>query len=68
METVTLSSEFTIEIPKRICERLNLCPGDRFQIIEHPSYISLLPIRPIEEFKGALRNVSPDIERDDDRI
>jgi AbrB family looped-hinge helix DNA binding protein len=70
METVTLSSKFQIVIPRAVRERLNLSPGERFHVIDYGGRVELLPVRPMEEFRGILKGkpISTDIEREDDRL
>ena len=45
METVTMDSEYQIDIPRELCEQLKLSPGSEMQIIDHGNRIELIPIR-----------------------
>lgn len=70
METVTLSSKFQVVIPRAVRERMKLSPGTKFRVIEYGNRVELIPVRPIEEFRGILKgkNIDPNIEREDDRL
>jgi AbrB family looped-hinge helix DNA binding protein len=70
MDTVTLSSKFQVVIPQAVRERMKLKPGTRFRVIEIGGCVELIPIRPIEEYKGILKGklTDTDIEREDDRL
>ncbi len=70
METVKLSSKFQIVIPRDVRERMKLKPGTKFRVIDIGGSVELIPIRPIEEYKGILKGkgIGTDIEREDDRL
>lgn len=68
METVTLSSKFQIVIPQAVRERMKLTPGERFRVIGYEGRVELIPVRPIEEMRGRFKNISTEIEREDDRF
>jgi len=70
MDTVTLSSKFQVVIPQAVRERMKLKPGTRFRVLDFAGSVELIPIRPIEEYKGILEGklTSTDIEREDDRL
>ncbi len=69
-DTVKLSSKFQVVIPQRVRERMKLRPGTRFRVVDVGGIVELIPIRPIEEYKGILRGKLTDteIEREDDRL
>lgn len=69
-DTVKLSSKFQVVIPQKLRERMNLKPGTRFRVIGVGGTVELIPIRPIEEYRGILRGKLTDteIEREDDRL
>ena len=66
MKTVTVSSKFQVTIPKTIREELNLVPGEQLHAFRYLNRIELIPVRPIEEFRGCLRGIDTNIEREDD--
>lgn len=65
METVTLSPEFEVVIPRSICEQLGLKPGQQMQVFSLDKCIEIVPLRPIQELRGMLRGMSTDFERED---
>lgn len=69
MDTVTLSSKFQVVIPQAVRERMKLQPGTRFRVLEFGGSVELIPIRPIEEYRGVLKGRISDtqIDREDDR-
>lgn len=70
MNTVTLSSKFQVVIPRAVRERMKLKPGTRFRVVDIGGAVELIPVRPIEEYKGILKGKITDteIERQDDRL
>lgn len=68
METVTLSPEFEVVIPRSVCERLGLKPGQRLQVFPLDGCIEIVPIRPAHELRGMLRGMNTDFDRDGDRL
>ena len=58
MTTVTLSPKFQIVIPKQVRDMLQLAPGQKIEAIAYENRIELIPIRPIEQLRGALRGRS----------
>ncbi len=69
MDTVVLTSNFQVEIPRRVRERLDLKPGKKFQVISYDDRIELIPIRPMAEMRGFLKGYDPTFNREKkDRI
>ena len=68
METVTISPKFQVVIPKRLRQRLGLCPGQKVQAIAYENRIELVPVRPIRKMRGFLKGIDSDVSRDDDRL
>jgi AbrB family looped-hinge helix DNA binding protein len=68
LETVTLSPEFQVVIPRSVRERLNLRPGQQVQVIPHENRIEIIPVRPPQELRGSLAGMSADFTRDVDRV
>ncbi len=64
METVTVSARFQIVIPKRVREALGLKPGQKLQVFQHGNRIDLIPIRPVEEYRGLLQGIDTTVERE----
>ncbi len=68
MNTVTLSNEYQLIIPKEIIKSIGLEPGSSFEVLSYNNRIELIPISPIKELKGIFRGIDTNIERDDDRV
>ena len=68
MNTVTLSSEYQLSIPKDIRELVGLEAGASFQIIPYNNRIELIPIKPIKTLKGIFKGIDTNITREDDRL
>jgi AbrB family looped-hinge helix DNA binding protein len=50
----TLSSKGQATIPKRVRDRLQIKPGDRFKFFFHPDGVILLPKIPTARLKGMI--------------
>jgi len=68
VNTVTLSNEYQIIIPKEISKSIGLEPGSSFEVLSYNNRIELIPISPIKEVKGEFKGIDTNIERDDDRV
>ncbi|MDR1048195.1 MAG: AbrB/MazE/SpoVT family DNA-binding domain-containing protein [Synergistaceae bacterium] len=68
METVTLSSKFQIVIPKKTREIAGLQSGEKLKIIAYDGRIELIPVKPMKSFRGMVKGINIQFERDGDRI
>lgn len=68
MDTVLVSPQFQIIIPRNIRESLGLQPGQRVQVIEYDNRIEVIPIRPVTQARGFLHGIDTTIEREQDRV
>ena len=68
MNTVTLSADNQLVIPKEICETIAVKTGTSFEVISYSNRIELVPISPIKQLKGIFRGIDTTITRDNDRI
>ena len=68
MNTVTLSSEYQLVIPKEIRETIGLKAGTSFEVISYNNRIELIPIKPMKNLKGIFHGIDTSIIRDDDRL
>jgi AbrB family looped-hinge helix DNA binding protein len=68
MKTVVLSERYEITIPTEARAGLGLCPGQKLQVIIHENRIELIPIRRVRDFRGFLRGMPADFEREPDRM
>jgi AbrB family looped-hinge helix DNA binding protein len=68
MITVTVSSRYQITIPKKIREELGIRPGQKLQVLAISGCIELMPIEPIEKFRGILKGMPTERTREEDRF
>jgi AbrB family looped-hinge helix DNA binding protein len=68
MNTVTLSNEYQLIIPKEVRETIGVKAGASFEIITYNNRIELIPIKPIESLKGIFKGIDTNITREDDRV
>ncbi len=68
MTTVTVSPKFQVVIPKDIRESMGIFSGQKVQILRYQNRIELIPLKPMKEMKGFLKDLNTDVQRDDDRI
>jgi AbrB family looped-hinge helix DNA binding protein len=67
VETVTISPKYQVVIPKAFRRRLGLCPGQKVQAIVYENRIELVPVRPVKELRGFLKDLDTTVSREDDR-
>ena len=68
MNTVTVSPEFQIVIPKEIREAMKIKSGQKIQMITYGDRIELIPIKPMKEMRGFLKGINTDVARDSNRV
>ena len=68
MSVVTISSKWQVVIPKDVREKLKIRPGQKVQAFAVGDRIELVPVVPLEELKGFLKGLVPEIEREPDRL
>jgi AbrB family looped-hinge helix DNA binding protein len=67
VETVTLSPEFEVVIPRSVREQLGLKPGQQMRMFSFDGCIEIVPVRAAHELRGMLRGMNTNFERDEDR-
>lgn len=67
METVIISPQFKITLPKSIYEKYNLKPGQKLQIFSYQNRIIIIPIKPAEELRGFFKGSDVSAKREEDR-
>jgi len=67
MAIVTVSPKYQVVIPKDVREKLNLRPGQKVEAFALGSRIELVPIEPIERFRGRYPTLPP-LDRESDRL
>ena len=64
MQTITVSPEYHVVIPKNIRETLHLHPGQKMKIMEYNGRIELIPDRDISELRGFLKGINTEFVRE----
>lgn len=67
MTVVTVSPKFQVVIPKDVREKLGIRPGQKVEAFAIGSRIELVPVQPIERFRGRYPTL-PRLERESDRL
>lgn len=60
MQTVTLSADHRLVIPREVRDRLHLEPGSRLTLIDKGGILYLVPERPLHEVRGIARGAKPE--------
>ncbi len=69
METTTVSPKYQVVIPRKVREKLNIRPGQRMQVVIVGNVVQLAPIRPMSDYRGILRGIDTNFEREEeDRV
>ena len=55
MDTVILSSEFQVVIPRAIREALHLVAGEKLHVMRYADRIEFISIRSVRQMRGFLR-------------
>lgn len=68
METVTISPKYQVILPKEICDRLSLLPGQQLHVIDRGNRIELIPVRSRQQVRDFLKGIDTKVEREADRV
>jgi len=68
METVTVSPDFQIEIPRSARESLGIQPGQKIQVLLYNNRIEFIPVKPISQMRGFLEGIDTTVAREKDRL
>ena len=68
METVTVSPQYQVVIPRRIREQLAVEPGQKMKVILYDNRIEMIPVKPVEEMRGFLQGIGTTVKRESDRL
>lgn len=68
MDTVTVSPDFQVEIPRAARESLGIQPGQKIQVLVYDNRIEFIPVIPISRMRGFLDGIDTTVQREDDRI
>ena len=64
MKTVTVSPKFQVVIPREVREALNVKAGQKMRVIAYDNQVVLIPVRPIQSARGALKGIDTDVRRE----
>lgn len=65
---VTVSPGYEVTIPRSLCERLGVAPGQELDVFVYDGRIEMLPVRKPEELRGMLAGIDTTVEREPDRV
>ena len=68
METVTVSSDFQVELPREARESLGIQPGQKIQVLLYNDRIEFIPVKPLRQMRGFLKGIDTTVERENDRV
>lgn len=68
METVTVTSDYQVNIPDSIRKALGIEPGQAICLIEYKGVVRMVPIMDVAHARGFLKGVDAHIEREPDRL
>lgn len=66
METVTVSSEYQVVIPRSVRKLLGIRPGQKLHVIPHRNRRELIPQEPIQNARGFLKGIDTTVQREAD--
>jgi AbrB family looped-hinge helix DNA binding protein len=66
MDEITVSPKYQVVIPKKMRKLLGIEPGQKMHVIVYDGQIIMIPVRPIQQARGALRGLEVDFERDEE--
>ena len=64
MDTVKLSPQFRVVIPRKVRDSLGVRPGQRFQVLVYQDRIELIPFKRMKEVRGFLKRIDTTVERE----
>jgi AbrB family looped-hinge helix DNA binding protein len=65
MEPVTVSKKYQVVIPEKIRKKAGIKPGDKMVAITKHGIIQYIPVYPIKETKGFIKNLNTEELRDE---
>jgi AbrB family looped-hinge helix DNA binding protein len=66
MSVVTVSPKYQVVIPKDVRQKLNIRPGQKVEAFAIGNRVELVPVEPIQTFRGKFPGLPP-LEREPDR-
>jgi AbrB family looped-hinge helix DNA binding protein len=68
MDTVTMSDNYQIVIPKEVRNTIGVEAGTSFEIMVYANRIELIPIGSMQSLKGIFKGIDTTIVRNEDRL
>lgn len=68
METVVVSSNYRVLIPKAVRQAMGIRPGSKFQMFQFGDRLELVPVRAPQALRGVLKGMDWSLEREGDRL
>jgi AbrB family looped-hinge helix DNA binding protein len=68
METVVVTPDFHVVLPKSLCDAMGIRPGQSVQLVPYNNRIELIPAAPIQAARGFLKGIDTDVPREADRL
>jgi AbrB family looped-hinge helix DNA binding protein len=65
MEPVTVSKKYQVVIPEKLRKKAGIKPGDKMVAITKHGIIQYIPVCPIKETKGFIKNLNTEELRDE---
>ena len=65
METVTVSKKYQVVIQKKLRRQSGVKPGDKMVAVTKHGIIQYIPVRPIKETKGFIKELNTQELRDE---
>ncbi len=62
METVTISPEFKVVIPRKVCEAVGLRSGEEAKVFSFRNRIEIVPVRDIRTLRSSLKGIDTSFE------
>jgi len=66
MKPITVSPKYQVVIPRAIREQINIKPGQKMHVIAYSNKIVLIPVRPVQEARGSLKDLDADVQREEE--
>lgn len=65
---LSYSGPIQLVVPQAVRERMQLKPGEKLQVLSFDGRIELIPLRPMQELRGAFPGLDTRIEREGDHV
>jgi hypothetical protein len=62
METVTISPEFEVVRPRKVCQAVGLRSGEKAKVFSFRNRIEIVPVRDIRRLSGCLKGIDTSFE------